>query len=59
VILVIWFPLFLLSTANPTLEPNPIQSCSTEIAITGWTPFYAATVDHDIQPYASDEQVGH
>ena len=54
---VIWFPLFLLSSANPALKPNPVLSCTTEIGISGFSPFYAATVDRSIPSSVNEEQV--
>eukprot|EP01094_Clydonella_sp_ATCC50884_P000108 TRINITY_DN10087_c0_g1_i4.p1 TRINITY_DN10087_c0_g1~~TRINITY_DN10087_c0_g1_i4.p1 ORF type:complete len:2583 (-),score=393.64 TRINITY_DN10087_c0_g1_i4:82-7830(-) len=44
----LWFPLFILSTANPTNVPNTVQAIHTTIDIQGWQPFYETDLDQGI-----------
>lgn len=39
-VVILWFPLFLLSSANPTNRPNLVTTISVQIGIPGWSPFY-------------------
>jgi hypothetical protein len=38
--LLLWFPLFFLSSANPSLQSNPVIHASLTVGLAGWTPFY-------------------
>lgn len=54
-ILIIWFPLFLLSAANPTNQPNLVVSCKFEISVSGTSPFYLVTQDQDLNVATSSQ----
>ena len=54
-IVLLWFPLFLLSSANPTNQPNGVVSATFDITVTGFPALYHNNQDQNIN-YASDEQ---
>lgn len=38
--LVIWFPLLIVSAANPTNKPNPVTQISLDVSVKGWDPLF-------------------
>ena len=54
-IVLLWLPLFLLSSANPTNQPNPVVSATFQISIEGFSPFYDNMQDKNIT-FVTDDQ---
>mmetsp|Transcript_25306 Transcript_25306/g.35023 ORF Transcript_25306/g.35023 Transcript_25306/m.35023 type:complete len:663 (+) Transcript_25306:146-2134(+) len=54
-VLLIWFPLFLMSSANPANIPNSVNSTSLRVSIVGWEPLYANFFDNPDLVVDSDE----
>eukprot|EP01094_Clydonella_sp_ATCC50884_P029310 TRINITY_DN9135_c0_g1_i2.p1 TRINITY_DN9135_c0_g1~~TRINITY_DN9135_c0_g1_i2.p1 ORF type:complete len:999 (+),score=344.71 TRINITY_DN9135_c0_g1_i2:353-2998(+) len=49
-VILLWFPLFLLSSANPTNKPNYVVSATIEIGLPGWAPFYHLQAEQSEKP---------
>ena len=54
-IALLWFPLFLLSSANPTNQPNQVVEATFEISVGGYSPFYHNLQDQNILTASSSQ----
>mgnify|MGYP005993317749 CR=1 FL=1 len=54
-IALLWFPLFLLSSANPTNQPNPVVDSTFEISVTGFSSFYHNDQDQEMYTATSSQ----
>jgi hypothetical protein len=54
-VVLIWFPLFLLSTGNPTFSENPVRQSSVHIGLDGFEPFYIMNQNYNITNVTAEE----
>mmetsp|Transcript_10938 Transcript_10938/g.33528 ORF Transcript_10938/g.33528 Transcript_10938/m.33528 type:complete len:3049 (+) Transcript_10938:220-9366(+) len=53
--LLLWFPLFLLSSANPNNQPNPIIAASMTVSFEGWEPIYSMHTSQDFSDFSKSD----
>lgn len=54
ILALLWFPLFLLSSANPATTTNGVTEVDLEISVVGWEPLFSISQEEGIE-YASDD----
>jgi len=53
--ILIWFPLLILSTGNPSYETHPVESAMVTFGIGGYEPLYSVDQNYNIDFVSSDE----